>query len=146
VEQFMTTAVQYLTPQTTYGELQTILSNEANLKALPVVENSETLILLGSSSRKHLLESLERRVGDRARQAEALERMNTSLGVLEQRFRSTSEARSQTILAVDQLQPTPNNLEVQKTVPSKMKFYYTDLPEDQPDPKPSMDDMRKMSR
>jgi hypothetical protein len=142
VEQFMTNVVQYLTPQTTYGEVQRILANESNLKALPVVEKPETLILLGSSSRKRLLESLERRIGSKARQAEALERMNTSFHVLEQRLRSKSENRSRNILDVDQLQSPP----AVATLPNKMQFYYNDIPEDQLEPKPIVTDLRKMSR
>lgn len=62
VEQFMTSNIKFLTPKTTYGELQTILTEEPHLKALPIVENKETLILLGSSNRRRLVASLNNKV------------------------------------------------------------------------------------
>ncbi|KAI6183896.1 hypothetical protein M3Y97_00537800 [Aphelenchoides bicaudatus] len=90
VEQFMTSKIRYLTPQTTYKELQLLLADEARFKALPVVENDKTLILLGSSNRKRLLESLDKQVGCAARKNEALERMNYSFNIIGQRMRSES--------------------------------------------------------
>lgn len=135
----MTSNVQFLTPQTTYEELQKILIKDAHLKALPVVETLSSMILLGSSSRKRLIEMLDRKVGVKARQAEAYARLNESFDELERRFKPTE------IMSVDSLQPLETNKKA--NLPNKMKFYYNDLPEDY---QKSVDDeneqLRKMSR
>lgn len=128
VEQFMTSTVHFLTPQTTYEELQRILITESRLKALPVVENKTSMILLGSSSRKRLIESLDKKVGAKARQTEAFSRLNESFDELERRFRPTTN--DQTLMPSNDNAIDLESANNQLNLPSKLQFYYNDVPAD----------------
>ncbi|MCP9262385.1 Chloride channel protein [Dirofilaria immitis] len=64
--------VKFLTKQSTYYELQELLSTTQKLMAYPLVDNSLSMILLGSVSRENLLGLLNQIVGDEARHAEYL--------------------------------------------------------------------------
>lgn len=135
VEDFMISEVIFITPQTTYGELQKFLMMEPHLKAIPVVENNNSMILLGSSSRKRLIESLDKKVGVRARQAEAFTRIKKTFDEMGRH-----------------LKPSNNNkinldVESQSNLPDKMQFYYTDRP-NLPDSKSTneTDELGKFSR
>lgn len=131
----MISDITFITPQTTYGELQTFLTSGHQLKAIPVVENKNSMILLGSSSRKRLIESLNKKVGVKARQAEALFRIKESFEEMEQRLKPHNMTKNNSMVDIEA--GNQNNL------PDKMQFYYTDTP----DPK-SIDeiDARKLSR
>ncbi|VDD89570.1 unnamed protein product [Enterobius vermicularis] len=77
VEQIMVRNVKSVSKKTTYRELQDMLLGMPRLKAFPVVDDPAflaTKLLLGSINRPVLLWMLERKVGDRARSAEALRR------------------------------------------------------------------------
>ncbi|KAM3719946.1 Chloride channel protein [Dirofilaria immitis] len=75
VGQIMVKNVKFLTKQSTYYELQELLSTTQKLMAYPLVDNSLSMILLGSVSRENLLGLLNQIVGDEARHAEYLRRM-----------------------------------------------------------------------
>uniref|UniRef100_A0A915PI94 Chloride channel protein n=1 Tax=Setaria digitata TaxID=48799 RepID=A0A915PI94_9BILA len=77
VEQIMVRNVKYLTKQSTYDELQELLTTTHKLLAYPLVDNPSSMILLGSVSRENLLRLLNKIVGDEARHAEYLRRMQS---------------------------------------------------------------------
>jgi hypothetical protein len=140
----MTSIVRYLTPKTTYGDLQTLLTNEPNLKALPIVESKENMILLGSCSRTKLLQSLNRKVGEKARQAEAIARLEESFEEVERRFRPISEDQLQIASSIRRSSSRLDLESADQTMqaPNKMSFYYTDRPEVEDEPATT----RKLSR
>ncbi|EFO19065.2 CBS domain-containing protein [Loa loa] len=75
VEQIMVKNVKFLTKQSTYYELQELLTTTRKLMAYPLVDDPSSMILLGSVSRENLLYLLNQIVGDEARRAEYLRRM-----------------------------------------------------------------------
>ncbi|VDK85222.1 unnamed protein product, partial [Onchocerca ochengi] len=77
VGQIMVRNVKFLTKQSTYYELQELLINTNKLMAYPLVDNPSSMILLGSVSRENLLCLLNQMVGDEARRAEYLRRMQS---------------------------------------------------------------------
>ncbi|VDN01710.1 unnamed protein product [Thelazia callipaeda] len=77
VGQIMVKNVKFLTKQNTYYELQELLSSPQKLLAYPLVDNESSMILLGSVSRENLLQMLHRIVGDEARHAEYLRRIQS---------------------------------------------------------------------
>ncbi|KAI6194538.1 Chloride channel protein 2 [Aphelenchoides besseyi] len=125
VEQIMTSAVRYLTPKTTYGELQTLLVEDQHLKSLPVVQSRQDMILLGSCSRTKLLQSLEKRVGSAARQTEAHRRITEGFNELARRCRSSTNPRPGLLLSPTNLE---RNKEESRSVPNKLNFYYRGRP------------------
>uniref|UniRef100_A0A0R3RQY3 Chloride channel protein n=1 Tax=Elaeophora elaphi TaxID=1147741 RepID=A0A0R3RQY3_9BILA len=89
VEQIMVKNVKFLTKQSTYYELQELLTTTHKLMAYPLVDNPSSMILLGSVSRENLLSLLNQIVGDEARRAEYLRRMH-----LQSEFHETMEDRT----------------------------------------------------
>ncbi|KAK6102793.1 Voltage gated chloride channel family protein [Brugia pahangi] len=77
VEQIMVKNVKFLTKQSTYYELQELLTTTHKLMAYPLVDDPSSMILLGSVSRENLLCLLNQIVGDEARHAEYLRRMQS---------------------------------------------------------------------
>ncbi|KAK7171325.1 hypothetical protein R3I93_003812 [Phoxinus phoxinus] len=64
VEDFMERDVRYVTLNSTYRDINTILRS-GNLNMLPVLKSSESMLLLGSIERAQLLALLKQRVQDR---------------------------------------------------------------------------------
>ncbi|VDK87646.1 unnamed protein product, partial [Litomosoides sigmodontis] len=85
VEQIMVKNVKFLTRQSTYYELQELLST-LKIMAYPLVDNPSSMILLGSVSRENLLCLLNQIVGDEARHAEYLRRTQ-----LQRKFHGSAE-------------------------------------------------------
>uniref|UniRef100_A0A183DAV3 CBS domain-containing protein n=1 Tax=Gongylonema pulchrum TaxID=637853 RepID=A0A183DAV3_9BILA len=87
VEQIMVRNVKFLSKRSTHYELQELLSITPKLRAYPVVDDPESMMLLGSVSRENLLRLLNHVVGDEARHAEYLRRSQSS-----SEFSGTSES------------------------------------------------------
>uniref|UniRef100_A0AC35U8C5 Chloride channel protein n=1 Tax=Rhabditophanes sp. KR3021 TaxID=114890 RepID=A0AC35U8C5_9BILA len=79
VEQFMIRKIEHLSQSSSYGEIQDLLLKMPRMKAFPVVENNQSMILLGSCSRANLLMSLQSHVGVEARKIEANARVQQEI-------------------------------------------------------------------
>ncbi|KAH7724780.1 Protein CLH-4 a [Aphelenchoides avenae] len=112
VEQFMTRSVRFLSKASTYQDVQDMLLDHPRLKAFPVVEDTTTMILIGSCSRSKLLRSLEARVGQEARQVEANQRIKTAIEDADRRFKMVDKQRAD--LRLDGRRPSIPSFHVDK--------------------------------
>nr|CDJ88868.1 Chloride channel and Cystathionine beta-synthase domain containing protein [Haemonchus contortus] len=85
-EQFMTTPVAYVGKDSTYGEVQDVILKMAHVRAFPLVENKNSMVLLGSVTRPHLFKLIQSKLGVRARQAEATQRIRGVLNDMSRRY------------------------------------------------------------
>lgn len=60
----MCSAVKAISRKTTYTELKSLLIEGPSIKIFPVIDNEQNQMLVGTVSRRYLLELLERQVGD----------------------------------------------------------------------------------
>lgn len=63
VEDFMVRDVKYIWHGMSYGKLKEILKENRSLRSLPLVDNPESMILLGSIQRIELIKLIERHIG-----------------------------------------------------------------------------------
>ena len=63
VEDFMVRDVRYIWHNMTYGKLKEILKENRNLRSFPLVDNPDSMILLGSIQRLELIKLIERHIG-----------------------------------------------------------------------------------
>ncbi|CAJ0599140.1 unnamed protein product [Cylicocyclus nassatus] len=89
-EQIMVTDLKYIWKDMTYFEMKSMIESNRRLKSFPVVLDKESLILLGSVSKKVLSDLIENKVGPQARQLEAARRLQTA--VVSQDCRNLSSA------------------------------------------------------
>ncbi|KAL0275800.1 UNVERIFIED_CONTAM: hypothetical protein PYX00_003544 [Menopon gallinae] len=68
VEDFMIRDVKYIWNGMTYSELKTILQENRNLRGFPLVDNPDSMILLGSMQRLELRRLIEKQIGRERRQ------------------------------------------------------------------------------
>ncbi|KAL1115624.1 hypothetical protein AAG570_005914 [Ranatra chinensis] len=73
VEDFMVRDVKFIWHNMSYFELKNVLKENKNTRSFPLVENPETMILLGSIQRIELIKTIERHVG-RERRLEVVAR------------------------------------------------------------------------
>lgn len=66
--------VKFLTPKSTYKNVRELLM-KTTLKAVPIVEDSDRMILIGSCQRAKLMQVLEKLIGSDARKTEARTRV-----------------------------------------------------------------------
>ncbi|KAK0412108.1 hypothetical protein QR680_006040 [Steinernema hermaphroditum] len=97
-KQIMVSKVKYLSRESTYKEVQELLKSMPRVKAFPVVEDNQSMILLGSVSRCSLAEAIERRTGPEARQQEAVHRIKETIEDAERRFKTGPIERRMSIL------------------------------------------------
>lgn len=95
VEDFMVRDVKYIWKNMSYHDLKNVLKENRRIRVFPLVENPETMILLGSIQRLELIKIIERHIGRERRlqvvarwQKEAQERAKE-----EERKRRESEQR-----------------------------------------------------
>lgn len=63
VEDFMVRDVKYIWQTITYQELKEILKKNKQLRSLPLVDNPDTMILLGSVQRHDLIKMIDKHIG-----------------------------------------------------------------------------------
>ncbi|KAL7019495.1 hypothetical protein ACKWTF_011136 [Chironomus riparius] len=63
VEDFMVRDVKYIWQNITYQELKEILKRNKQLRSLPLVDNPDTMILLGSVQRYDLIKMIDKHIG-----------------------------------------------------------------------------------
>ncbi|VDP04730.1 unnamed protein product [Soboliphyme baturini] len=74
VRDFMVRAIEHISMQSTYAEIQNLLVESHGVRVFPIVDDEESLTLLGSISRRQLEADLENKVGIKARKLEARRR------------------------------------------------------------------------
>uniref|UniRef100_A0A914E018 CBS domain-containing protein n=1 Tax=Acrobeloides nanus TaxID=290746 RepID=A0A914E018_9BILA len=75
----MTKNVRYLSKESTYAEVQRLMLEMPKLRAFPIVEDKESMILIGSCSRHKFLHAIETKIGREARQTEANRRIKQAI-------------------------------------------------------------------
>lgn len=63
VEDFMVRDVKYISHGMTYEQLKTILKENRRLQSFPLVDKPESMVLLGSIQRLHLIQLIEKQIG-----------------------------------------------------------------------------------
>lgn len=110
VEDFMLHDIKYIFNNMTYDQLKTLLKDNRRLQSFPLVDKPESMVLLGSIQRLHLIQLIEKHIGKERRlqvaairQREAEERAREEAEkLMEERRRRPS--RFQVIPAPDVLQ------------------------------------------
>ncbi|TKR87523.1 hypothetical protein L596_011909 [Steinernema carpocapsae] len=98
VKQIMISKVRYLSRESTYRDAEDLLIALPRMKSFPIVEDNESMILLGSVSRANLLSAIERRIDRDARQREAASRIKETFEDVERRFKTGPMERRLSIL------------------------------------------------
>lgn len=63
VEDFMVRDIKYIWHGITYRELKDILNENKKLRGFPLVDSSDSMILLGSIQRLELIKSIDKHIG-----------------------------------------------------------------------------------
>nr|CAI5838828.1 unnamed protein product [Callosobruchus analis] len=99
VEDFMVRDVKYIFHGMTYEQLKSLLKENRPLQSFPLVDNPDSMVLLGSIQRVHLIQLIERQIGrdrrlqvvmDRQRQARERARQEALKKATEERKRRPS--------------------------------------------------------
>uniref|UniRef100_A0AC35TN88 Chloride channel protein n=1 Tax=Rhabditophanes sp. KR3021 TaxID=114890 RepID=A0AC35TN88_9BILA len=89
-EQIMVSPVEFLSREVTFAEIRDILINLSRVRAYPVVDNKQNMILLGSVSRRSLLIALNNAVGDEAQKKEATKRIKSAIFTIDKHFKEAA--------------------------------------------------------
>ncbi|CAH1972148.1 unnamed protein product [Acanthoscelides obtectus] len=111
VENFMLRDVEYIFYGMTYNQLKQLLKENRHLRTFPLVDNPESMVLLGSIQRMQLIQLIEKQIGKERRlqvaairQREAEEKARAeAVRIAEERNRRRS-SRFQVVPAPDALQ------------------------------------------
>ncbi|CAD6198344.1 unnamed protein product [Caenorhabditis auriculariae] len=79
VNQFMIRPVIFVSRNSTLEEVQIALETSTKIRALPLVENRDSMALIGSISRVQLQKLIETKIGTKARLAEAARRVKRTV-------------------------------------------------------------------
>ncbi|CAO4364881.1 unnamed protein product [Caenorhabditis nigoni] len=94
IEQFMISPVVFIAKDSTLGDVKRALETKSRIRAFPLVENIESLALVGSISRGQLQRYVDAHIGTKARFAEATRRVKQRLEDEESDRRRKEESRS----------------------------------------------------
>ncbi|KAI3415891.1 Chloride channel protein 2 [Globodera pallida] len=86
-ENIMVSKVRYLCRLTPFKELRSLLIEMPKLRSFPVVDDSASMMLLGSISRRTIIELLKTQIGDEARKREAEKRIKKAIETIDRHFR-----------------------------------------------------------
>ncbi|ETN77450.1 hypothetical protein NECAME_11023 [Necator americanus] len=89
-EQIMVTDVKVIWKGMTYYQMKTVIEENRRLRSFPVVLDQDSRILLGSVSRKVLSDLIEGKIGNRARQMNAIKRLRSTIFSPEYRNESST--------------------------------------------------------
>ncbi|VDM36580.1 unnamed protein product [Toxocara canis] len=87
-EQFMASPVRSICCFTSYENIRQLLIDMPRLRSFPVVDRSDSLMLLGSVPRHALVALLENHLGDNARRAEAERRIRTAIETIDKHIKA----------------------------------------------------------
>uniref|UniRef100_A0A1I7T308 Chloride channel protein n=1 Tax=Caenorhabditis tropicalis TaxID=1561998 RepID=A0A1I7T308_9PELO len=94
IEQFMISPVVFIAKDSTIGDVKKSLESKKRIRAFPLVENLESLALVGSISRGQLQRYVEAQLGTKARFAEATRRVKQRLLDEESERKRKEESKS----------------------------------------------------
>uniref|UniRef100_A0A1I7S0E5 Chloride channel protein n=1 Tax=Bursaphelenchus xylophilus TaxID=6326 RepID=A0A1I7S0E5_BURXY len=100
-EHIMVTPVRYLTKKTTYMEIRNIVVEMRKVHSFPVVDDHDSMMLLGSIAKRRLLEILNLQIGDEARKQEAERRIKVAIETIDQHFKDNMALRFLQVLDAD---------------------------------------------
>lgn len=63
VEDFMVRDVKYIFYGMTYDQLKAVLKENRRLQSFPLVDSPDSMVLLGSIKRAHLIQLIEKQIG-----------------------------------------------------------------------------------
>ncbi|KHN72149.1 Chloride channel protein 2, partial [Toxocara canis] len=95
-EQFMASPVRSVCCFTSYENIRQLLIDMPRLRSFPVVDRSDSLMLLGSVPRHALVALLENHLGDNARRAEAERRIRTAIETIDKHIKAAQFVREDT--------------------------------------------------
>uniref|UniRef100_A0A914HD77 Chloride channel protein n=1 Tax=Globodera rostochiensis TaxID=31243 RepID=A0A914HD77_GLORO len=90
-ENIMVSKVRYLCRLTPFKELRSLLVEMPKLRSFPVVDDSASMMLLGSISRRTIIELLKTQIGDEARKREAEKRIKKAIETIDRHFREIQQ-------------------------------------------------------
>ncbi|EFP07819.1 CRE-CLH-3 protein [Caenorhabditis remanei] len=94
IEQFMISPVVFIAKDSTVGDVRRALQTKTRIRAFPLVENLDSLALVGSISRGQLQRYVDSHIGTKARFAEATRRVKQRLEDEESERRRKEESKS----------------------------------------------------
>nr|AAF13165.1 CLC chloride channel protein [Caenorhabditis elegans] len=94
IEQFMISPLVYIAKDSTVGDIKRALETKTRIRAFPLVENMESLALVGSVSRSQLQRYVDSQIGTKARFAEATRRIKQRLEDEESERKRREESKS----------------------------------------------------
>ncbi|KAL7074019.1 hypothetical protein ACQ4LE_006756, partial [Meloidogyne hapla] len=86
-ENIMEANVRYICRITKYEEIRKLIIEMPKLRSFPVVDDPVSLMLLGSISRRTMLEILNAQIGEEARKREAERRIRMAIETIDKHFR-----------------------------------------------------------
>ncbi|CEF63729.1 Chloride channel protein 2 [Strongyloides ratti] len=89
-EHIMVSPVEFLPRKVTYEQIKEILIKLKRVRAFPVVDNQDNMILLGSVSRRFLLDLLNNVIGEEARKKEAERRIKLAISTIDRHFKEAA--------------------------------------------------------
>uniref|UniRef100_A0A0N4Z6M0 Chloride channel protein n=1 Tax=Parastrongyloides trichosuri TaxID=131310 RepID=A0A0N4Z6M0_PARTI len=89
-EHIMVSPVEFLPRKVKYDEIKEILIKLNRVRAFPIVDNKENMILLGSVSRRSLVDLLNNVIGENARKKEAERRIKQAISTIDRHFKEAA--------------------------------------------------------
>ncbi|KAF7638745.1 Chloride channel protein [Meloidogyne graminicola] len=104
-ENIMEANVRYICRVTKYEEIRKLIIEMPKLRSFPVVDDPNSLMLLGSISRRTILELLNAQIGEEARKKEAERRIRMAIETIDKHFREAqmddSKSESDNTIVLD---------------------------------------------
>ncbi|XP_056641696.1 chloride channel protein 2-like isoform X2 [Diorhabda sublineata] len=105
VEDFMVRDIKYIYYGMTYDQLKTILKENRRLQSFPLVDKPDSMVLLGSIRRLHLIQLIEKQIGrERRMQVAAVRKKEAEEKAKEEEERKRRPSRFEVVPAPDALQ------------------------------------------
>ncbi|KAI4454529.1 chloride channel protein 2 [Holotrichia oblita] len=93
VEDFMVRGVKYIFRTMSYEQLYTVLKDNKNLHSFPIVDNPDSMVLLGSIQRMHLIQLIDKQIGKETRLQVVAERRREAQKQREEEEKRQAEER-----------------------------------------------------
>lgn len=120
VEDFMVRDVKYIYCGMTFEQLKTLLKENRRLQSFPLVDRPDSMILLGSIQRAHLIQLIEKQIGrERRLQVAAIRQREAEEKAKEEELKKAAErqrrpSRFQVVPAPDMLRKQNSENELHK--------------------------------
>lgn len=118
VEDFMVRDIKYIYYGMTYEQLKTVLKENRRLQSFPLVDRPDSMILIGSIQRAHLIQLIEKQIGrERRLQVAAIRQREAEEKAKDEELKKAEErkrrpSRFQVVPAPDMLQKQDSETEL----------------------------------